>query len=66
MSIAEHLLNGPLGFGGAPLGNMFRNIPDQEARATVAAAWEEVGGLILEELQTGERIQANAKNQRRL
>jgi D-threo-aldose 1-dehydrogenase len=34
-------LNGPLGFGGAPLGNMFRNIPDREAHATVAAAWEE-------------------------
>jgi D-threo-aldose 1-dehydrogenase len=41
MSIREHLLNGPLGFGGAPLGNMFRNIPDREAQATVEAAWQE-------------------------
>ena len=41
MGIREHLLNGPLGFGGAPLGNMFRNIPDREAQATVAAAWAE-------------------------
>jgi D-threo-aldose 1-dehydrogenase len=28
MGVREHLLNGPLGFGAAPLGNMFRNIPD--------------------------------------
>jgi D-threo-aldose 1-dehydrogenase len=41
MGIREHLLNGPLGFGGAPLGNMFRNIPDREAQATVEAAWQE-------------------------
>lgn len=39
MSIREYLLNGPLGFGAAPLGNMFRNIPDAEADATVEAAW---------------------------
>jgi D-threo-aldose 1-dehydrogenase len=28
-----------MGFGAAPLGNMFRNIPDEEAAATVEAAW---------------------------
>jgi D-threo-aldose 1-dehydrogenase len=39
MSIREYLLNGPLGFGAAPLGNMFRDIPDAEANATVEAAW---------------------------
>jgi D-threo-aldose 1-dehydrogenase len=39
MSIREYLLSGPLGFGAAPLGNMFRNIPDAEADATVEAAW---------------------------
>lgn len=39
MSIKSTLLNGPLGFGTAPLGNMFRNIPEEEAAATVAAAW---------------------------
>jgi len=27
-------VSGPLGFGTAPLGNMFRDIPDQEAEAT--------------------------------
>jgi D-threo-aldose 1-dehydrogenase len=41
MSIREHLRGGPLGFGAAPLGNMFRNIPDAEAAATVEAAWQE-------------------------
>jgi D-threo-aldose 1-dehydrogenase len=39
MSIKSTLLNGPLGLGTAPLGNMFRNIPEEEAAATVAAAW---------------------------
>ncbi|MFJ6850438.1 aldo/keto reductase [Streptomyces sp. NPDC091271] len=34
------LLPGPLGFGTAPLGNMFRAIPDAEAAATVEAAWD--------------------------
>ena len=38
MKIKTALLNGPLGFGAAPLGNMFRNIPDSEAEATVDAA----------------------------
>jgi D-threo-aldose 1-dehydrogenase len=35
------LLRGPLGFGAAPLGNMFRNIPDAEASMTVEAAWDQ-------------------------
>src|SRR6201999_3926389 len=39
MGIREYLLGGSLGFGAAPLGNMFRNIPDAEADATVEAAW---------------------------
>ncbi|MFE4712603.1 aldo/keto reductase [Paenibacillus sp. NPDC056722] len=33
-------LQGKIGFGSAPLGNMFRNIPEEEAMATVDAAWE--------------------------
>ena len=36
MSIRDQLQRGPLGFGAAPLGNMFRAIPDEEAAATVA------------------------------
>ncbi|MFE6799645.1 aldo/keto reductase [Paenibacillus chitinolyticus] len=34
------ILKGKLGFGTAPLGNMYRNIPEEEAMATVDAAWE--------------------------
>lgn len=41
MQIRNALLNGPLGFGAAPLGNMFRNISDEEAAATVDAAWNQ-------------------------
>ncbi|MBW9114601.1 aldo/keto reductase [Rhizobium cauense] len=40
MTIKGTLVAGPLGFGTAPLGNMFRNIPDDEADATVEAAWD--------------------------
>jgi D-threo-aldose 1-dehydrogenase len=40
MKVRNTLLAGPLGFGAAPLGNMFRNIPDNEAEETVDAAWE--------------------------
>src|SRR5690242_12824329 len=40
MSVRAHLKNGPLGSGTAPLGNMFRDIPDDEAAATVDAAWQ--------------------------
>jgi D-threo-aldose 1-dehydrogenase len=41
MKVRKALINGPLGFGAAPLGNMFRNIPDDEAAATVEAAWDQ-------------------------
>jgi D-threo-aldose 1-dehydrogenase len=35
------LLHGPLGFGTAPLGNMFREVPADQAIATLQAAWDE-------------------------
>ena len=35
----KDILPGKLGFGSAPLGNMFRDIPEAEAQATVDAAW---------------------------
>jgi D-threo-aldose 1-dehydrogenase len=41
MSIRDNLIAGPLGFGAAPLGNMFRNIAEEEAAATVEAAWQQ-------------------------
>ncbi|GAP34062.1 aldo/keto reductase [Piscinibacter sakaiensis] len=37
----QTLLPSRLGFGTAPLGNMFRAIPEDEARATVDAAWHD-------------------------
>ncbi|MFE6104957.1 aldo/keto reductase [Streptomyces laurentii] len=37
----QHILPGRLGYGTAPLGNMFRAVPDEEARATVEAAWDQ-------------------------
>ncbi|MER5526184.1 aldo/keto reductase [Streptomyces sp. NPDC002677] len=40
MSIRS-FLPGRIGFGTAPLGNMFRAIPDEEAAATVQAAWDQ-------------------------
>src|SRR5215470_18056282 len=41
MNVRNSLLAGPLGFGAAPLGNMFRNILDEGAAATVDAAWQQ-------------------------
>jgi len=37
----RNILSSRLGFGAAPLGNMFRDIPEQEALATVNAAWDD-------------------------
>ncbi|MBS44452.1 MAG: D-threo-aldose 1-dehydrogenase [Nocardioides sp.] len=59
------MLDSPLGFGAAPLGNMFRAVTDAEAHATVAAAWEggvrfydtaPVYGAGLSELRLGEAL----------
>jgi len=38
MSLKD-LIASPLGFGTAPLGNMFRNVPDTEVQDSVDAAW---------------------------
>jgi D-threo-aldose 1-dehydrogenase len=37
----KDILPSKLGFGAAPLGNMFRDIPEEEALATVEAAWKD-------------------------
>lgn len=37
----KDILPSRLGFGAAPLGNMFRSIPEAEAAATVEAAWNQ-------------------------
>ncbi|WP_154359348.1 aldo/keto reductase [Duganella aquatilis] len=64
MSI-RNKLKSKLGFGAAPLGNMFRNIPEAEALATVDAAWAQgvryfdtapLYGAGLSELRIGEAL----------
>ena len=39
MMAKRNTLPGPLGLGGAPLGNLFARVPDDVARATIQAAW---------------------------
>lgn len=75
MSLRNDLLNGPLGFGAAPLGNMFRNIPEAEAEATVDAAWEQgtryfdtapFYGAGLSELRLGQALAKRKREEYRL
>jgi D-threo-aldose 1-dehydrogenase len=71
MSIRKQL-QGKLGFGTAPLGNMFRNIPEAEALATVDAAWEQgirhfdtapLYGAGLAELRLGEALATRKRDE---
>ncbi|MFZ4964100.1 aldo/keto reductase [Pseudomonas gingeri] len=71
MSIRDKL-QGPLGFGTAPLGNMFRAIPEDEALATVDAAWEQgvryfdtapFYGSGLSEIRLGEALARHPRDQ---
>ena len=75
MSVRKNLLNGPLGFGAAPLGNMFREIPDAEAEATVDAAWRQgtryfdtapFYGAGLSELRLGRALAKHRRDEYRL
>src|SRR5262247_2987510 len=75
MNVRNSLLAGPLGFGAAPLGNMFRNILDQEAEATVDAAWQQgtryfdtapFYGAGLSELRLGKALAKHKRNEYRL
>ena len=72
MRIRDALLNGPLGFGAAPLGNMFRNIPEAEATATVDAAWDlgtryfdtaPLYGAGLSEIRLGRQLSKHRRNE---
>ncbi|MHA2959365.1 aldo/keto reductase [Priestia megaterium] len=65
------ILQGKLGFGTAPLGNMYRNIPEEEAIATVDAAWESgiryfdsapFYGAGLAEIRLGEALSKRNRN----
>lgn len=75
MAIKDTLLNGQLGFGAAPLGNMYRNIPDEEATATVDAAWQHgtryfdtapFYGAGLSEIRLGKALAKHTRNEYRL
>lgn len=68
----KDILPGKLGFGAAPLGNMFRNIPEDEARATVNAAWDDgiryfdnapFYGAGLAEIRMGEALAARHRDE---
>ncbi|WP_445143350.1 aldo/keto reductase [Dyella sp. Tek66A03] len=72
MKLRDTLPRGPLGFGAAPLGNMFRNISDAEAAATVNAAWEEgtrffdtapFYGAGLSEIRLGEELSKHRREE---
>jgi D-threo-aldose 1-dehydrogenase len=72
MARIKDLLPGKLGFGTAPLGNMFRNIPEAEARATVDAAWRDgirffdnapFYGAGLAELRMGEALAGKPRDE---
>ena len=38
--MSRYIPHGPLGMGGAPLGNLFDRVPEDVAQATIAAAWQ--------------------------
>ncbi|ACY33850.1 aldo/keto reductase [Comamonas thiooxydans] len=61
-----------LGFGTAPLGNMYRNIPEQEALDTVESAWQQgiryfdtapMYGAGLAEIRLGEALKHHPRNE---
>ncbi|WP_369688880.1 aldo/keto reductase [Sphingomonas azotifigens] len=67
----DTILKGKLGFGTAPLGNMFRAIPEAEALETVAAAWDAgiryfdnapFYGAGLAELRMGEALKSKPRD----
>jgi len=68
----KDILPSRLGFGAAPLGNMFRAIPEDEARATVEAAWNDgiryfdnapFYGAGLAEIRMGEALKDKPRHQ---
>lgn len=72
MSIKTLLSDRRLGFGAAPLGNMFHDIPEDEALATVEAAWTDgvryydnapFYGAGLAELRMGEALAGKPRDE---
>lgn len=67
----KDIIGSKLGFGAAPLGNMFRDIPEAEALATVEAAWNDgiryfdnapFYGAGLAEIRMGEALKAKPRD----
>ena len=68
----KDILSSKLGFGAAPLGNMFRAIPEEEALATVAAVWDDgiryfdnapFYGAGLAEIRMGEALKGKPRDE---
>ncbi|MDQ0248775.1 D-threo-aldose 1-dehydrogenase [Sphingomonas kyeonggiensis] len=68
----KDIIGSPLGFGAAPLGNMFRDIPEDEALATVEAAWNDgiryfdnapFYGAGLAEIRMGEALKGKPRDE---
>ncbi|MFP3544116.1 aldo/keto reductase [Rhizobium sp. SIMBA_035] len=68
----KDILPSKLGFGAAPLGNMFRDIPEAEALSTVEAAWNDgiryfdnapFYGAGLAEIRMGKALAARPRDQ---
>jgi len=68
----KDLFPGKLGFGTAPLGNMFRDIPETEAQATVEAAWNDgiryfdnapLYGAGLAEIRMGQALEGKPRSE---
>lgn len=68
----KDILPSQLGFGAAPLGNMFRAIPEEEALATVEAAWNDgiryfdnapFYGAGLAEIRMGEALNSKPRDE---
>lgn len=68
----KDILKSRIGFGAAPLGNMFRAIPEEEALATVEAAWNDgiryfdnapFYGTGLAEIRMGEALKSKPRDE---
>jgi len=68
----KDIIGSKLGFGAAPLGNMFRDIPEDEALATVEAAWNDgiryfdnapFYGAGLAEIRMGEALKGKPRDE---
>lgn len=71
MNPLDNALKNKLGLGTAPLGNMFRNVSDEEARVTIGTAWNQgiryfdtapLYGAGLSEIRLGEALSGHDRD----